>query len=74
MRFGFRELVFFIVLLAVPVAAYFYVFKPRNAEIGRANTEIIVKQARLDTLAAVAANIDDIGLEIEKGEESIRLI
>jgi type IV pilus assembly protein PilO len=33
-----------------------------------------VKQARLDTLAAVASKIDDIGLEIEKGRESVQMI
>lgn len=74
MKFGFREFIFFIVLLAVPVAAYFYVFKPRNDEIKKANEEIAMKQARLDTLAAVAARIDDIGLEIERGRESVKTV
>lgn len=74
MRFGFRELVFFLVLLAVPVVSFFYVFKPRNEQIAQARAEIDVKQARLDTLAAVAARIDDIGLEIEKGRESVQMI
>jgi type IV pilus assembly protein PilO len=74
MRLGFRELVFFMVLLAVPVASFFYVFKPRNDEISQARREIAVKQTRLDTLAAVAAKIDDIGLEIEKGRESVQMI
>jgi type IV pilus assembly protein PilO len=74
MRFGLRELVFFAVLLAVPGASFFYVFKPRNAQINQAREEIAVKQARLDTLAAVAAKIEDIGLEIEKGRESVQMI
>ncbi len=74
MKFGFREFIFFIVLLAVPVAAYFYVFKPRNDEINKANEEIAMKQARLDTLAAVAARIDDIGLEIQRGRESVKTV
>jgi type IV pilus assembly protein PilO len=74
MRIGLRELIFFVVLLAVPVASFFYVFKPRNEQISQARAEIAVKQARLDTLAAVAAKVEDIGLEIEKGRESIRII
>jgi type IV pilus assembly protein PilO len=74
MRFGLREFIFFLVLLAVPVASYFYVFKPRNQEISRANEEISTKQSRLDTLAAVAATIEDIGLEIERGRESVLMI
>lgn len=74
MRIGFREFIFFLVLLAVPVASFFYVFKPRNDEIKQAKAEIAVKQARLDTLAQVAAKIDDISLAIEQGQESIELI
>ena len=74
MKFGLREFFFFIVLLAVPVASYLYVFKPRNDEIQRANEEIATKQTRLDTLAAVTAKIEDIGLEIERGRESVLMI
>ncbi len=74
MKFGLREFIFFIVLLAVPVASFFYVFKPRNIEIQRANDEITMKQARLDTLAAVTAKITDIGLEIERGRESVKTV
>lgn len=74
MRFGLRELIFIVVLLAVPVASYMFVFKPRNAEISRARSEITVKQTRLDQLAEVASKIDDIGLAIEAGRESIEKI
>ena len=74
MRLGLRELIFFIVLLAVPVGSFFYVFKPRNDQISEARKEIQVKQARLDSLAAVESKIDDIGLAIEEGRESIQLI
>jgi type IV pilus assembly protein PilO len=74
MRLGFREFIFFLVLLAVPVASYFYVYKPRNDDIAQARKEIQTKQDRLDTLAAVAAKIDDMQLAIEQGRESIELI
>lgn len=74
MRVGIREIIFFIVLLAVPVASFFYVFKPRNVQITQARDEISIKQSRLETLAAVASKIDDIGLEIEKGRESVQMI
>lgn len=74
MRIGLRELVFFIVLLAVPVASFIWVFKPRNAEITQARVEIEAKQTKLNTLAKVASKIDDIGLEIEKGQESVQMI
>ncbi len=74
MRFGPREIVFFIVLLVVPVASYFYVFQPRNAEIKQAQTEVENKQAKLDKLREVSEKIDDIGLAIDKGRAAIRLV
>ena len=74
MRFGIRELIFLVVLLAVPVASWWYVFKPRNAEIRQAHREIEVKQAKLDKLREVAKRIDDIGLAIEQGREAVELV
>ncbi len=74
MRFGFREIVFLMVLLVVPVASYFYVFKPRNAEIRQAQREVEIKQAKLDKLREVTAKIDDIGLAIDQGRSAIDLV
>ncbi len=74
MRFGVRELLFFFVLLAVPIASFVYVFKPRNDEIRQAKDEIEIKQAKLDKLAAIQQQLKDVGLAIERGRESIELI
>lgn len=74
MRFGFREIMFFLVLLAVPVASFFYVFKPRNDEIRQARTEIEAKQAMLNRLSEAVAKIPDIGYEIEVQKEKIAVI
>lgn len=74
MKFGLRELFFFAVLLAVPVAAWLCLFKPRNDDIAKAKAEIAVKQANLEKLAQVTSRISDIGLAIEQGRESIELI
>ena len=74
MRLGFREFVFLLVLLAVPVVSYFYVFKPRNDEINQARAERQAKEARLTSLNEVLAKIDDMQLAIEQGRESIQLI
>ena len=74
MRFGFRELIFLVVLLAVPVASWWYVFRPRNDEIAQAHMEIKIKQIKLDKLREVAKRIDDIGLAIEQGREAVDLI
>ncbi len=74
MRMGFREVVFLIVLLVVPVASYIYVFKPRNAEIKLAHKEVEQKRERLAKLQEVSARIDDIGLAIEQGRQAVELI
>ncbi|HWB19872.1 MAG TPA: type 4a pilus biogenesis protein PilO [Phycisphaerales bacterium] len=71
MRFGIRELIFIVVLLAVPLAALKFLFMPRNADMKAAQEEIRVKQAQLDQLQEMVAQIPDIELELEKGRESI---
>ena len=71
MRFGTREIIFLIVLLAVPAASGFFVFKPRNDDIRQARTEIEEKQAKLDQLSEISARIDDINLAIDRGREAI---
>ena len=74
MRFGIRELLFLIVLFALPVAAYIWVFKPRNQEIEQARVEIQQKQERLDQLNATTARISDLGRAIESGREAIQVV
>ncbi len=74
MRLGVREFMFFIVLLAVPIASFVYVFKPRNEDIREAKQEIEIKQAKLQKLAALTRQLEDIGYAIEKGRESIEVI
>ena len=74
MRFGIRELIFMIVLLAVPLASYMYVFKPRNEEIRQARQEVEVKQARLNRLREVSSRIDDVESAIRQGEIAIDVI
>ena len=74
MRFGLRELIFVIVLLAVPVASWWYVFKPRNAEIDQAKAEVLLKKTKLNKLREVSRQIDDISLAIELGQEAVRCL
>jgi len=74
MQISIRLIIYFLVLLAVPIASYMYVFQPRNEDIAQAEREIEMKSARLDKLDEMVAQIDDIGLEIEKGRDAIELI
>ena len=71
MRFGLRETMFFLLLLAVPVAAYFLVFEPRNADIEQAQEEIRQKQAKLESLERATTTINDLGGEIDRLTQAI---
>ena len=66
MRMGTREVIFILLLLAMPVAAYFFVFQPRNEQIASARAEIALKQQKLAQLEAATMKIQDLGQEIDK--------
>jgi type IV pilus assembly protein PilO len=68
-----REMIFLLVLLALPAASYFFVFQPRNAQIADARREVAQKQAKLEQLEAATRNIADLGTEIDKLSEAIDL-
>jgi len=70
MKLGLRELLFLLVLLGLPVAAYFFVFQPINAEIANVRDANAAKQAKLERLK-VAEHIENIGREIKKLDSAI---
>lgn len=74
MQFGLREIVFILLLLGVPAAAYFFVFEPRNEQIAELNQEIKLKQDKLTHLESVTRNIPDMNAEIARLTEAIELI
>lgn len=73
MRFGLREMIFILVLLAMPVAAYIFVFEPRNAQIVELRREIQQKQQKLAQLEAATKSINDLGQEIDRLSEAVTL-
>jgi len=73
MHFSLREAMFILLLIMLPVAAYFFVFQPRNEQIAGARAEILKKQAKLRHLEAATKDIEDLGIEIERLEETIDL-
>lgn len=73
MQFGLREAAFVLLLLAMPVAAYFFVFEPRATQISEAREEITSKQAKLKELEAATKSIEDLGDEIDKLRKAIDL-
>ncbi len=74
MRFGPREAVFILLLLALPVAMYFFVIKTGALEIAEARKEIASKEAKLEELETALKNIDDLGSEIDRLREAITLV
>lgn len=60
MRLGFRELIFLIVLISMPVSSYWFVFRPQNQEIAQARAEIEHKERMLEKLAQATARNDDL--------------
>ncbi|MAE65614.1 MAG: hypothetical protein CMJ18_15200 [Phycisphaeraceae bacterium] len=73
MQFGFRQVIFILLLLAMPAAAYFFVFEPRNVQISDARREIHQMQQKLNQLAEATRDIDDLGREIDKLADTVAL-
>jgi len=71
MRFGIRELIFFALLIGVPVATYFLVFEPRNTQIEEANEDIKQKRDKLLALEQATLAMDDLGSEIDRLSQAI---
>jgi len=73
MQLGLRQIVFMLVLLAMPLAAYYFVFMPRNRQIDEARREIQQKQEKLRQLETATRTVDDLGEQIDKLTETIRV-
>jgi len=69
-----RQLLFFAVLLSLPIASYFFVFKPQNLEIEKAKKEIEHKQAMLDKLRLATAQTDDLARANDQVKQAIDAI
>ncbi|MEO1007780.1 MAG: type 4a pilus biogenesis protein PilO [Planctomycetota bacterium] len=55
MKFGVREIVLLVVLFAVPLASYWFVFRPQNTQIERAREEIALRRDKLERLQQESA-------------------
>lgn len=73
MRFGIRELIVVVFLIATPVAAYFGYFKKHNEDIAKAREEIVLRQQKLAQLEAATMRVKDLGEEIDKLSKAIEV-
>ncbi len=71
MKLGMRELVFALVLMAIPLGAWQFIFKPRNQADQEARAQIEVKQQRLRAVNYATANIGDLQKEISSLQSAI---
>lgn len=73
MQFGIRELVFLLLMLALPVAAFLFVFQPRTEQIRVAQREINTKRQKLQELESATSQFSDLDEEIVKLSGAIEM-
>ena len=68
MNLGTREMVFLLVLAAIPVAAWFFVFEPRNQDIEQSRREIAQMESTLVRLDQLTEEVGDVRTAIDEAE------
>lgn len=71
MRFGLREIIFIVLLMVLPVGAWWFVFRPQNALNAEMRTQIEVRQAKLRQLNQAIGSIGSLRTQIDKLTEAI---
>ena len=71
MKLRLRELVFLLLLVAIPLGSWWIVFRPRNAREAEMTRQIALKQAKLQQLNQTIGAIGDIQGEIKSLEKGI---
>jgi Tfp pilus assembly protein PilO len=72
MKFGLREVAFAIVLMAIPLGAWHFVFRPTNAQDVELQRLIEAKQAKLRAVNRATAVIGDLQKKISSLQEAIQ--
>ncbi|MFP4355763.1 MAG: type 4a pilus biogenesis protein PilO [Phycisphaerae bacterium] len=65
MKPGLRELVFFLLLLGIPAATWWFVFKPNEAKAAQMEKDINAKAHNLEQVSKASANIEKLEAEIK---------
>lgn len=74
MNLGFRGLLVLLIVIGMPVASFFLVFKPQNKEIQRAKEEVSHKEALLVKLREETARNDDLVRANDDIKRSVQII
>ena len=68
MKLGIREMIFLLVLAAIPVAAWFFVFEPRNQDNEQSRREIAQMETTLVRLDQLTDEVGDVRTAIDEAE------
>ncbi len=71
MRFGIRELIFVLLLLAIPCTYYFMVVQPRTEKHESARAEVVKVESKIKSVSKATAAIEDVEAEIQKLQGAI---
>lgn len=74
MKLGLFELIFVVVLIAMPVSSYWFVFKPRNEATAKAWKEIEQKERMLEKLEAANARTDSLEAKNQEMLDAIQRV
>jgi type IV pilus assembly protein PilO len=66
MRFGLRETIFLLLLLALPVAAYMFSFEKLITKTAALDRDTMQREEKLKQLETATRYIDDLGVEIDR--------
>ncbi|KPK77217.1 MAG: hypothetical protein AMJ79_04020 [Phycisphaerae bacterium SM23_30] len=71
MKIGFREILFLLLLTAIPIGAYCWVFKPANLRIESQRRDIEAKVQKLASLRTAMVGIENLNEEVAKLKEAV---
>jgi type IV pilus assembly protein PilO len=71
MKFGCRELLLIVLLLAIPVGAYFWVFEPARENTEKLKTDLEVKSKKMSDLSKALSGVKDLNAEVDRLSEAI---
>lgn len=71
MKLGLREALLVVLLIAMPLGAWWYVFKPRNQRDEEMRKQIALKQEKLRALNRMTGTLGDMHKEIDSLKEAL---
>jgi type IV pilus assembly protein PilO len=71
MKFGLREFIFVLLLMGLPLSAYFWVFKPSNEHIRQQEETTAANRTKVEKCHKAMTVIEDLNAELKRYEEAV---